>query len=242
MAYEYSSTLKGISVAILAGGLGTRLTPLVSDRPKAMALVRGRPFLTWVLEFLTEFGFADITLCTGYRSDQIESYYGGLFKSARLAYSTEKALLGTAGALRLAANRLNSEDVLILNGDSLCRADLKEFVLLHIREQSKCSLVVTQVDEVGRYGQVQIDECGIVTNFVEKGNSAGFGWVNAGIYLVKRDWLMEIPAGQTVSLEREIFPTWLVRRIRAVPTAAPLLDIGTPDSFAAANQSSVFAI
>src|SRR5690349_15097040 len=118
--------------AILAGGLGTRLRSVVSDRPKVLALVRGRPFLAYLLDQLGEADIRRVVLLTGYKGEQIEKTFGSRYGNIDLEYSAETEPLGTAGALRLAlpklfANATVAGTVLMLNGDSFCAADLKGF-------------------------------------------------------------------------------------------------------------------
>ena len=107
-----------VTVAILAGGLGTRLRPAVADRPKVMAEVGGRPFLTRWLDCLAEQGFRRVVLCTGHRAAQVRAGLGTEHRGLSLSYSVETAPLGTGGALRHALPRLTSEVILVLNGDS----------------------------------------------------------------------------------------------------------------------------
>jgi NDP-sugar pyrophosphorylase family protein len=96
--------------------------------------------------------------------------------------------------------------------------------------------VVREVADTRQSGRVSYDAGGVVTSFVEKGASAGAGWINAGIYLLGRTLLEGIPAERPVSLEREVFPAWIGRGLRAFPTAGKFLDIGTPESYAAAQR------
>src|SRR5437899_2628493 len=109
-----------LSAAILVGGLGTRLRGIVADRPKVLAEVRGRPFLAYLLDQLVASGFQDVVLCTGYRSEQVKEVFGDGYGPLRIVYSEETVPLGTAGALRLALPLLQSETILVMNGDSFC--------------------------------------------------------------------------------------------------------------------------
>jgi D-glycero-alpha-D-manno-heptose 1-phosphate guanylyltransferase len=232
--------LKDVTVAILAGGLGSRLRFVVTDRPKPLADVRGRPFLSYLFDQLLAAGTQDIVLCTGYRGDQIRIKFGQSYDRLRLRYSQEPTPVGTAGALRLALPLFNSDPVLVMNGDSYCDANFTEFWLWHTRRHSNATLLLTQICDSERFGQVQIHPDGNVTAFVEKGNGPSPGLINAGIYLIHRHLLKEIPPNRAVSLERQVFPTWIGRGLFGFPSEARFVDIGTPEAYASAE--AFFAI
>jgi NDP-sugar pyrophosphorylase family protein len=237
--------MQEISGAILAGGLGTRLRAVVSDRPKVLASVRGRPFLAYLLDQFGEAGIGRVVLMTGYLAAQIQDEFGDLYQTIRLAYSTESAPVGTGGALRLAFPLLFpdvpvednevSRTILVMNGDSYCATDLAAFVESHRRQSAAASLVLTHVPDTSRFGKVDVAEDGRVERFLEKQGAGGAGWINAGIYLINRNLVAEIPAGRAVSIEREMFPTWSQRgNLRGFRGTGDFLDIGTPESYGAA--------
>ena len=120
-----------INVAILVGGLGTRLQLVVNDRPKVMALINGRPFLTYLLDKINDADLKDVILCVGYMGDYIKSEIGPSYKNLSVRYSYEYEPLGTGGALRNANDLLNSGSILIMNGDSYCQCDLDKFWSFH---------------------------------------------------------------------------------------------------------------
>lgn len=224
--------LKHISAAILAGGLGTRLRLVVADRPKVLADVCGRPFLAWLLDRLVNEGCSEIILCTGYLGDMVETTFGSSYRDCPLIYSREPSPLGTGGALRLAMPKFRNEHVLVLNGDSYCGADLAAFCDFHERLNADVSIVVAPVADCSRYGRVQTDAAGRVDAFCEKDSlDHSPGQINAGVYLIRRELIAELPTGQSVSLERDAFPAWTSRSFWAYVVDAEFLDIGTPESF-----------
>jgi NDP-sugar pyrophosphorylase family protein len=103
-----------MTVVILAGGLGTRLRSVVADKPKVLARVHGKPFLSLLLDQLAAAGIRSAVLCTGYLGEQVQAEFGDSYGSIRLAYSQESSPLGTAGALRLALPIINTNCVLVL--------------------------------------------------------------------------------------------------------------------------------
>lgn len=225
-----------VTAAILAGGLGTRLRSIVADRPKVLAEVRGRPFLAYLLDQVAAAGVKMVVLCTGYLGEQVRETFGDTYRSLRLFYSQESSPLGTAGALRLALPLFESDTVLVMNGDSFCETNLGTFWTWHCAREAAATLRLIKVVDTRRYGRVQIDANGRVFGFDEKGDTSAPGWINAGIYLLKRHLLQAIPTSGAVSLEREIFPTWISRGLYGYQSAGRFLDIGTPEAYAATEQ------
>src|SRR6266487_2849339 len=158
---------------VLCGGAGTRLRPVLADRPKSMALISGTPFLQLLLDRLRCQGVADVILGTGYMAEKIESYFGSGNKLAmRIRYSREPEPLGTGGALKL-AEPLISDPVLVLNGDSYAEWSLVPILEVFRAKDADMLVVLHAVANVTRYGSVALDEDSRVTQFVEKGASAG---------------------------------------------------------------------
>jgi NDP-sugar pyrophosphorylase family protein len=230
-----------VSVAVLAGGLGTRLRPVVADRPKVLAPVAGRPFLYRLLDRLCRYAVREVVLLAGHRADQIRAALGDRYGEMRLAYSVEDRPLGTAGAVRLALPLLASSPVLLLNGDSYTEADLDAFRREHEVTDAAASLVLCRVADPSRFGSVAVDDRGRVLRFVEKQAPAPgpprAGWINAGVYLLRRDLIADLPPGQPLSLERDVLPAWVERgAVHGYRDEGRFLDIGTPESYAAAEE------
>jgi NDP-sugar pyrophosphorylase family protein len=230
-----SAAIAELTAVVLAGGLGTRLRPVVADRPKVLAPVGGRPFLFRVLDRLVEAGLRHIVLCTGYQGDQIPPVIGGEYHGASVEYSQEPEPRGTAGAIRLAWSRVSSESGLVLNGDSYCDADLGRFWQWHRARGGAASLLLSYTTDTRRFGRVTSADDGRIRGFEEKGAASGPGWINAGIYLFSRAAVERIPTGRAVSLEREMFPAWIAQGLWGYRGPGRVLDIGTPESYAASQ-------
>jgi NDP-sugar pyrophosphorylase family protein len=230
--------LSQITAAILAGGLGTRLRSAVADRPKGLALIRGRPFLAWQLDQLAAAGIRHAVLCTGHMADMIERELGPRHGPIQLSYSPETVPMGTGGAIGLARPLLATNPVLVLNGDSYCHADFSAFLAFHQQHSDAPSIFLTQAPDISRYGQVLTDAHHRVTRFAEKSVPADpptAGDINAGIYLLPQSLLQSIPHDRAVSLEKEIFPAAIAGGLYAFRADAPFIDIGTPESYRAAE-------
>jgi NDP-sugar pyrophosphorylase family protein len=193
--------------------------------------------LTYLLEQLRVVGFREVVLLTGYKAEQVFEAVGEDYENMHLIHSPETTPLGTGGALRNALSRLDAAHVLLLNGDSWCEVDLIDFRKFHHLNNADLSMVVTEAADPSRFGVVQIAPDGRVERFEEK-TVARSGWINAGIYLVARGLIEEIPAGEPVSLERVLIPRWIRdgRQVFGYRHTGRFLDIGTPESYAAAAR------
>ena len=229
--------LSSVSAVILAGGLGTRLRTVVVDRPKVLAPVAGKPFLTYLLDQLEKAGIHEVVLCTGYLAQQIQETFGNSYRSLNIKYSPEQESLGTAGALRHALSLISNPITFVMNGDSYCDVSLGALYDHHLAHRAQATVCLTNAEDSSRYGRVATDERRRITRFIEKGESYGPGMINAGIYLIDTDMIQEIPEGGQISLEREVFPLWIGREFYAYcQEHTTFIDIGTPESFKQAQR------
>ena len=220
---------ESIRAFILCGGLGTRLRTVVADRPKSMANVAGVPFLQILIERLRSQKLHNIVLGTGYMAGSIETHFGtGEELGLHLQYSKENKPLGTAGAVRNAAPYL-SDPALILNGDSYTEWDFDAMQTIMAAKNADLVIVLQRVDDVSRYGNVVIEGENRVVQFVEKRSLTGPGLINAGVYLLRKQIILDLPVGVSVSLERDVFPGLLARRVYGCISAGSFIDIGLPE-------------
>jgi len=224
--------IDGCVAVILAGGLGTRLRSVLGDLPKALAPVRGRPFLAYQLDWLKRQGVTRVILCTGYGHDLIQRYCGdGAAFGMQILYSVEEKPLGTAGALQQARHCLN-EAFLVMNGDTYFAADLGALLASHRLGGTPATLALVRVPQAGRFGAVTLDAHGYVIRFAEKRHHRA-GLVNAGIYVFEPGIWAHFPAGVPLSLEDDIFPSLAAQRLlRGSILDGYHMDIGTPESYA----------
>jgi NDP-sugar pyrophosphorylase family protein len=225
-------------VLILAGGLGTRLASVLAGRPKALAPVGGKPFVAHQLTQLQAQGFTEVTLCVGRGAAEIRAALGdGESLGVRLSYSEERdGLLGTGGAIRLAAESLN-EPLVVLNGDTYLDADLRGLVSFHedLRERDStaiATIAAVDVEDASDYGTLALNGDRKLVEFAEKGH-AGPSWISAGVYLIEPPLLELVPRGRPVSLERDTFPLALRSgySLCAYTVETFLVDIGTPEGY-----------
>lgn len=227
-----------IEVIILAGGLGTRLRALVHDLPKSMAAVAGRPFLWWLMTRLQRQGVGRVILSVGYKSEIIRDYFGDEFNGVEIAYSIEGEPLGTGGAIKSALELAREPQVIVLNGDTYATIDLQEFLCRFEMSGTGLAIAVTRLDDVARYGAIGIDEkSGTVTSFDEKRGPAAGGYINAGVYALRRDLFTSHPVSAKFSFERDFLPKYLaVLRPVAIKGVRAFIDIGALDDYARAQE------
>jgi D-glycero-alpha-D-manno-heptose 1-phosphate guanylyltransferase len=222
-------------VIILAGGLGTRLQSVLPGIPKCMAPIHGKPFLAYVLDYLITQEISKVILSVGYRKDQIIDYFGDMYCPLKIEYAIESQQLGTGGAVKLALDQCMQENVFILNGDTYFIPELQSIEKLHFQSKADITIATKHFAKTDRFGLVQTDTEGWITDFRKKDSKSGSGWINGGIYLIKKQVFENFPEGK-FSLENDVFKEACSRfKIKAYQTDADFLDIGIPEDYAKAQ-------
>jgi NDP-sugar pyrophosphorylase family protein len=234
-----ATCLSDVDTVVLAGGLGTRLRSLFPDRPKVLVPINGVPFLRHYLLWLRGFGARRVVLSLGHLAEQVQDYVKSeAWPDMEVESFAEATPLGTGGAVRAVLPLLRSATALVTNGDSLTRVDLCQFVEFHRRQQARLTMVLTHRPDVSQSGLVATATDGAVTSFQEKPSApapAG-GYINAGLYLLQREAIQEIPADRPVSIEKDVFPGFCGRGFYAFKGEFPFIDIGTPESYQRAAE------
>ena len=231
--------LAGIDVAVLSGGLGTRLRPAVADLPKILAPVGGRPFFDIMADWLSRFGVRRMVLCLGYKADAVTRHIETVNrKDIEFVPVVEPEPMGTGGAIRHARRFLRTDPIMVVNGDSWVDADLGEFLAFHRRQGSLASLVCVDVDDSSRYGRVEVGDNGMIERFIEKepGNPRP-GLINAGVFLLSQKALDRLEMWETISLERDFLQRLSRGELAGfICRGSAFVDIGTPSSLAEAEH------
>ena len=228
-----------IPAIVLAGGLGTRLRSVVPDLPKPMASVAGKPFLWWLLQRLEQQGVRDIYLSVGYRRESIEAYFGDTFGVARLHYVAEERPLGTGGAIVNAMSKIDTDAVLVLNGDTMAVVELPLLCEAADAGEADIVIAVAPLDDTARYGAVEYEPTRerAVRAFREKG-AIGPGHINAGIYWLRCASLAQQALPVPFSFEQDFLCQRLADlRIHALPSVRHFIDIGVPDDYQLAQSA-----
>jgi D-glycero-alpha-D-manno-heptose 1-phosphate guanylyltransferase len=213
---------------ILAGGFGTRLASRLNNLPKPMAPVAGRPFLEILLGHLGRYGCVRVLLSVGHLHEVIQNHFGASFQGIQLEYVVEEVPLGTGGAIRVALSQVREESTLVLNGDTFLATDLRTMMAAHKQAQAAFTMALVEQPDIARYGGVVVAD-GRVVGFEEKGRT-GPGWINAGVYALRRDLRWPAELAEKFSFERD----FLMPQVRSLaPLAFPVdgffLDIGVPE-------------
>lgn len=217
-----------MNVIILAGGLGTRLHPITKDKyPKCMVDINGKPFLEYLLEYLTKFNAEKIILSVGHKSEYIENYFGYRYKNIELAYAKEDELLGTGGAIKNSLSLYGLGPFIVLNGDNFINIDINKMIEFYKEKKAVVVVAVKFVGDVSSYGHVVFDKNEKIVEYIEKdGKMPGF--VNAGAYII--DGVIRSFLQEKCSFEKD-FLQKSAAGVYAFEGDFNFIDIGTPEGY-----------
>jgi len=228
--------LADLDVLILCGGLGTRLSSVLPNRPKSLAPIGEKVFLDILIQELQKFGIKRLILCGGFLGEQIIEYFKDR-NDYDFKFSIEKSPLGTGGAVKNAESLLRSGNILVMNGDSLCQVDYHKFHSFHLNHQELLSMVLSPNKDREDVGNIKLDTAGKILSFQEKHSDYSTEWINAGIYLMQRSILSTMPAKDSFSLEHDFFPKMVQKQhCYGFPVENKVIDIGTPERYSKIQQ------
>lgn len=219
-------------VIILCGGFGTRLQSVVSDRPKPMAEIHGRPFVSLLVEHFLRHGARRFIFSTGHFGEMIEDWFLRHRGPYETVFVRDPVSLGTGGALAHAMPLVRSNPFLVLNGDSFCEIDPERLLRFHTRKRAGATIAVTHDDTREDTGAVALGEGDRLLSMVEKPRKRTSTYHNAGVYLFDRAVTTLFPDMPVWSLERDLLPRLATEQCYGFVTASPLHDIGTPERLA----------
>jgi D-glycero-alpha-D-manno-heptose 1-phosphate guanylyltransferase len=221
---------------ILAGGLGTRLREAVPDLPKAMAPVAGRPFLSYVIDYLRQQGVEHIIFALGYKHEVIQHYLEKHYPSLSYTCVIEDEPLGTGGAIQLALQQAKTDTVAVTNGDTLFRISLRAMEKVHHNHRAVCTMALKPMRHFERYGVVTIDEQAEITSFKEK-QFYSEGLISGGFYLIDRERFLSHLFPPRFSIEKDFLEKEIgKRKIFGSIQDAYFIDIGIPEDFEKAQH------
>jgi D-glycero-alpha-D-manno-heptose 1-phosphate guanylyltransferase len=219
-------------ILVLAGGFGSRLKSLVSDVPKPLAPVCGKPFLIYLLENLYSLGARDFVFLLHYEADAIKETIAEVITSSNLdgvkiTSLVEDIPLGTGGSIMNAVKVLNiTESFMVINADTWLGSGLKQLSL-----SSPNSIAAVNVEDCSRYGALVVID-GKIQRFLEKKSSCCSGLINAGLYHLSPDLFNQMLGDISFSLEADIFPSVVDRgMLSAIEINADFIDIGVPEDY-----------
>ena len=223
--------MEQISAIILAGGKGTRLKSKLAVLPKPMAPIGEKPFLTYILDYLSNFGINEAILAVGYKYQYIIDHFGARYKNIRLKYAIEDEPLGTGGAILNAMQESTSQHFLVLNGDSIFALNLRQFSKKYFHFKHPIQLALLKLNDTGRYGTVEVNEDGMLRAFKEKSGDKD-SLINSGIYMISRAFLEKAAPEKKFSFEKQILesPDYCNKFSTQIEDAY-FIDIGIPEDY-----------
>jgi len=227
-------------VIVLAGGLGTRLRSVVSDVPKCMAPVAGKPFLHYLTDYLIHQGINHFIFSVGYKHEIIEEYFHKNYAHLKYQISLENEPLGTGGAIQLACKKTSGKNVLICNGDTLYNIDVRKLSGFHKENEAECTLCLKPMKDFDRYGVVDLNEDHSVKSFREKKYYKN-GLINGGVYSLNVNAFLKEEFPERFSFEKD----YLEKKINSKQENLKIygliqdeyfIDIGIPEDYKKAEK------
>ncbi len=219
-----------MEVIILAGGLGTRLRPAVSDIPKCLAPVAGVPFLEYLLEWLQNAGATRIIFSIGYLGEQVKEQVNSKERPFEAVWACEDTPLGTGGAIRAALSMAREECIYVVNGDTFFPVSLADMPLA-----APITLALKPMKDFDRYGAVDVSG-GKVTAFREK-QFCKEGLINGGVYALRKSLLDLQAFPEKFSFEKEILEPYAEKGlVDACICDSFFIDIGIPEDYRKSMQ------
>lgn len=223
---------------ILAGGLGTRLRSVISELPKCMAPVGGKPFLSYVIAHLQNEGVEKFIFSVGYKSDVITEYLNSQTTNYKLQtpnfqiqYSIESEPLGTGGAIKLACTKASQKNVLVVNGDTLFKININKLDAFHNMCGADCTVSLKPMQNFDRYGVVELNKDYSIKSFKEKQYYEA-GLINGGVYLLHAEKFLKEDLPEKFSFEKDYLETFYdKRRMYGVVQDEYFIDIGIPEDY-----------
>lgn len=225
----------GYECIILAGGLGTRLRSAVPDLPKCMAPVSGKPFLHYLIHYLLEQGVDSFIFSLGYLHEVIEAYVLNNYPLLNYQLSIEEEPLGTGGAIQLACKKASTENVLVLNGDTMFKVNTNKLMSFHDQHEAACTLSLKPMQHFDRYGVVDINKDSYIQSFKEK-KFYEQGLINGGVYALHVKKFLDLELPEKFSLEKDYLETYCTtQKMMGLVQDEYFIDIGIPEDLKKAN-------
>jgi len=217
-----------LDVIILAGGFGSRLRSEVSSVPKPMAPIGSRPFLELVLDELLDYHIDRFILSIGYLGNIISSYFGKSYKGIEIIYCNEDNPLGTGGAIKKALGFVSSQQVLVLNGDTLSKVNIQEMFSKFLKSRSKIMIALKVVENCQRYNAVEIDSKDLVKKFLQGQDRPGL--ISTGVYLLDVNYFSSKFKQEKFSFEKYIEKNNSFK-VSTYTFNGFFIDIGVPEDY-----------
>ncbi|HET7118567.1 MAG TPA: nucleotidyltransferase family protein [Hanamia sp.] len=227
---------------ILAGGLGTRLRSVISDKPKCMAPVAGKPFLHYLITYLQKNGIENFIFSVGYMHNVIEKYLKNNSTGFNYKITLEEEPLGTGGATKLSCGKVSGKNVLVCNGDTLFKINCNSLSKFHLEKKAACTLNLKPMKNFDRYGVVELNKDHSIKSFKEK-QFYQSGLINGGVYALNIEEFLKENLPKKFSFEKD----YLEKKVQmdkkpklfGMIQDEYFIDIGIPEDYERAQREMI---
>jgi len=221
---------------VLAGGLGTRLKDTIGGYPKCMAPINEKPFLHYLFDYLELQQCTRVILSLGYQHEAVLEWVSTQKRPFIIDYVIEQEPLGTGGAIQLAINKARTENIIVLNGDTLFQVSLRQLLEFHTTNKADTTLALKEMKNFNRYGTVILDENRRITNFEEK-KQTDQGLINGGVYVINKKAFLAKSLPQKFSFEKDYLEAYVNEgKFYGYKRYAYFIDIGIPADYEQAKE------
>jgi D-glycero-alpha-D-manno-heptose 1-phosphate guanylyltransferase len=216
---------------ILAGGLGTRLQGVIGAMPKCMAPVNGQPFLGYLFDYLTQQKCTRVILSLGYKHKMITDWLEEQDMYFEVDCVIEQEPLGTGGGILAAMEIAETDDVAVVNGDTMFKTDLKAQLAFHKSKNAETTLALKSMHKFDRYGIVNVDANAAITAFEEK-QYRDEGLINGGVYFINKDAFLSRELAEKFSFENDYLERFTSqKKFYGYVSDSYFIDIGIPTDY-----------
>lgn len=224
-----------MEVIILAGGLGTRLRPLTDTRAKPLLPVMNKPMIMHIIDELPD-EVNKIILTVSYRKEDLETYFNENDVGKEVIIVDEPEPLGTGGAIKNTEKYIDGTFA-VYNSDIISSMKLSNFIDFHRRRGGVGSISIWPVKDPSAFGLVNLDYQERILSFTEKvpidqiEYKQDYYWINAGSYVLEPEVLDYMDEGKKISIERDVFPKLIDKKLFGYKLDGYWYDSGTPDLY-----------
>lgn len=233
-----------MKAVVMAGGEGSRLRPLTSRRPKPLAPIANEPVMKHIVDLLNKHGITEVVATLHYLADEIESFFGdGTAYGVSMKYFVEDTPLGTAGAVKMAEDRLRDDTFIVISGDAMTDLDISALLKHHKDSGNDATIALQRVPNPLEFGVVITDEDGRIVRFLEKPSwgEVFSDTINTGIYVLEPSIFEYMESGEMYDFSKDLFPRMLHegKRIGGYVFEDYWTDIGNLQQYQQANYDAL---
>ncbi len=227
-----------VKAILLGAGIGTRLQPLTDHTPKCLIPIGEKPLLQYWFDSIERAGVRNILINTHHLAEQVREYIKDVndTQDLHIEEAFESTLLGSAGTIHANGDYLDDGDIgLIVYADNLSNLDVSAFLDYHLDHGHPVTMMLFRADHPKNCGIVELNDDGLIVDFVEKPNCPKSDLANAGVYAVTSEAYREMADMDGFDLGFDVIPKF-INRMRGWVWEGYHLDIGTHEALAKASR------